>query len=76
MIINPETTPKCPSCNGVLTFVNNGYKSDEGSTEVFVELKGYCINPKCPIYAGRLDGDKVVINEESPIAEIVRNKVG
>ena len=76
MLYNPKETPRCPNCKGPLNFVNNGYKSEEGSTDVFVELKGYCLNPKCSNYAGRKDGDRIIINQESPAAETVRNKVG
>jgi len=75
MIENPKEPPRCPQCNSQLSFVNGGFKSEEGSTDVFVELKVYCLNPKCKNYAGQKDGDNIVINENSTIAETVRNKV-
>ena len=75
MKFNPKEVPKCPLCNGQLMFTSSGYKSEEGSTEVYSELNGYCLNPKCKIYAGRKEGEDVVINSNSPIAETVRNKV-
>lgn len=76
MIYDPKVVPKCPSCDKILNFVSNGYKSENEGADIYVELKGYCLNPICPNYAGRKDGDKIVINTDSPVAETIRNKVG
>jgi hypothetical protein len=48
---------------------NSQYKSDEGSTEVYVELMMVCVNPKCGTYAGPN------LNEPLKVAAVVRNKV-
>jgi hypothetical protein len=48
---------------------NSGYKSDEGSTDVFNELTMVCINPKCGNYSGK------DLNNPLKVAATVRNKV-
>jgi hypothetical protein len=60
---------QCPECNSPLMASNSKYKSDEGSTDVYVELTLCCVNPKCGTYAG------TNLNEPLKIAATVRNKV-
>ena len=60
---------QCTECNQPLMVGNSQYKSDEGSTEVYVELMMVCVNPKCGTYAGPN------LNEPLKVAAIVRNKV-
>lgn len=60
---------KCPECNSPLMIANSRLVSDEGSTEVYSELRMVCINPKCPNYSGH------DLNKATKY-ETVRNKVG
>ena len=60
---------QCPECKSNLIVGNSKYKSDEGSTDVYVELTLCCINPKCGTYAG------YNMNNPLKIAATVRNKV-
>jgi len=43
---------KCDTCGGKMMIAGSRFVSEEGSTDVFQELKLVCINPKCPNYAG------------------------
>ena len=60
---------ECPECNSPLQVAHSQYKSDEGSTDVFVELTMVCINPKCSNYCGPN------LNEPLKVAAVVKNKV-
>ena len=60
---------KCEECGADLQVAHSQYKSEAGSTEVFVELTMVCVNPKCSNYCGPN------LNEPLKVAATVRNKV-
>jgi hypothetical protein len=43
---------KCDTCGGKMMIAGSRFVSEEGSTDVFQELKMVCINPKCDDFAG------------------------
>lgn len=60
---------QCDECKSNLMIANSGFKSEEGSTDVFNELTLVCINPKCGNYSGP------DLNNPLKVAATVRNKV-
>jgi hypothetical protein len=43
---------KCDGCGSDLKIAGSRFVSEEGSTDVFTELKMVCINQKCDEFAG------------------------
>ncbi len=43
---------KCDTCSGKMMIAGSRFVSEEGSTEVYQELKLVCINPKCDDFGG------------------------
>ncbi len=60
---------ECPECRQPLLIAGSRFQSDEGSTEVYSELKMVCVNPKCGNYSGP------DLNNPLKVAAVVRNKV-
>lgn len=60
---------QCPECNNPLNVARGEFKSEAGSTDVYLEQTLVCVNPKCDSYAGPN------LNEPLKVAAIVRNKV-
>lgn len=44
---------KCEKCGGKMMIAGSKLISEEGSTDVYSEMKMVCINPKCDDYGGR-----------------------
>lgn len=60
---------QCPECNSPLMVSHSAYKSEVGSSDVYVELTMCCVNPKCGTYAGPN------LNEPLKVAATIKNKV-
>ena len=59
----------CPKCDAPLMISNSRYASEEGSTDVYVELKMVCVNPKCNNFSGRdLNNSKIIV-------KTIKNKI-
>jgi uncharacterized protein YbaR (Trm112 family) len=64
---------ECPECKAQLQFEREKFESDEGSTDVYVVLNGYCLNPNCGSWCGVRTGGN--LSNATKIAKTVRNKV-
>jgi len=60
---------ECLECKQPLMVSHSEYKSEVGSSDVYVELLLVCVNPKCGTCAG------TNLNEPLKVAAVVRNKV-
>lgn len=43
---------KCPVCDTTLQIASSRYKSNESSTDVYLEMDLVCPNPHCDNFAG------------------------
>lgn len=60
---------ECPECKAPLNVARGEFKSEQGSTDVYLEQTLVCINPKCQNYCGP------DLNNPLKVTAIVRNKV-
>lgn len=60
---------KCPQCNLNATIAKTEYKSDIGSTDIFVEQTHVCTNSKCGMYAGK------DLSKPATVIEVTRTKI-
>jgi hypothetical protein len=60
---------KCPQCNLNTTIADTKYKSDIGSTDIFVEQTHVCTNSKCGMYAGK------DLSNPSTVVEVTSTKI-
>jgi hypothetical protein len=60
---------ECPECKAPLNVARGEFKSEQGSTDVYLEQTLVCINPKCPNFCGPN------LNQPLKVAAVVKNKV-
>ncbi len=61
---------ECPACKMPLMVAGSRFFSEEGTTEVFHEMRLVCVNPKCDNFCGK------DLNDPAKVVKVVRNKVG
>jgi hypothetical protein len=60
---------QCQECQQPLNVARGEFKSEAGSTEVYLEQTLVCVNPKCGLYCGK------DLNNPLKVAQVVKNKV-